>query len=209
MHDHTLKQSAQADYLGVTLQNDLKWNTHIQTIVNKSNKTLGMLRRHLWKDPPKTKELAYQALVRSRLDYCAPVWDPHTQNLIYSLEMVQRRAARYILGIYDPYASVSEMIKQLKWCTLAQRREQQRLLLFYKTVNNLVAVEKSKYLSQYSGRSRHFNSQSFHKPPSTCDVHKFSFFPRTIPTWNALPDLIVSAPSVEAFRQSLLNHTSV
>lgn len=45
-------------------------------MVNKSNKTLGMLRRHLWKAPPKTKELAFQALVRSRLDYCAPIWDP-------------------------------------------------------------------------------------------------------------------------------------
>ena len=114
MHDHVLTKTTQSDYLGVTLQNDLKWNSHIHNVTNKSNRVLGMLRRHLWKAPPKTKELAVQALVRSRLSYCAPIWDPHTQSHINQIEMVQRRAARYVLGIYDPYASVSNMFTQLE-----------------------------------------------------------------------------------------------
>ena len=161
-----------------------------------------------YKAPPKTKELAVQALVRSRLSYCAPIWDPHTQSHINQIEMVQRRAARYVLGIYDPYASVSNMFTQLNWYPLSFHRERQRLILLYKIVNNLVAVDISQYTSAYTGRSRHFNSHSLHIPHSSCNIHKYSFFPRTIPVWNALPNSVVSAPSVDAFKQRLMNHTS-
>ena len=38
-------------YLGVTIANDLKWNTHISNICNKANKTLGFLRRTLFSCP--------------------------------------------------------------------------------------------------------------------------------------------------------------
>ena len=41
----------------------------------------------------------------SQLEYAAPVWDPHTQD-IHKTEMVQRRAARWVLGDYSPYLRV-------------------------------------------------------------------------------------------------------
>ena len=34
-------------YLGVTITNDLKWNTHVRNICIKANRTLGFLRRNL------------------------------------------------------------------------------------------------------------------------------------------------------------------
>ena len=34
-------------YLGVTITNDMKWNTHISNICTKANRTLGFLRRTL------------------------------------------------------------------------------------------------------------------------------------------------------------------
>ena len=40
-------------YLGVTITNDLKWNTHISNICTKANRTLGFLRRTLFLLPPK------------------------------------------------------------------------------------------------------------------------------------------------------------
>ena len=33
--------------LGVTITNDLKWNTHVSNICTKANRTLGFLRRNL------------------------------------------------------------------------------------------------------------------------------------------------------------------
>ena len=52
-------------YLGVTITNDLKWNTHISNVCTKANRTLGFLRRNLYFCPPDVKESAYKGLVRS------------------------------------------------------------------------------------------------------------------------------------------------
>ena len=53
-------------YLGVTITNDLKWNTHINNICTKANRTLGFLRRNLFSCPLDVKEAAYKGLVHPR-----------------------------------------------------------------------------------------------------------------------------------------------
>ena len=56
-------------YLGVTITNDLKWNTHISNICTKANRTLGFLRRTLFSCPQNVKEAAYKSMVRPILEY--------------------------------------------------------------------------------------------------------------------------------------------
>ena len=58
-------------YLGVTITNDLKWNTH-----TKANRTLGFLRRTLFSCPQNVKEAAYKGMVRPILEYGSSVWNP-------------------------------------------------------------------------------------------------------------------------------------
>ena len=87
-------------YLGVTITNDLKWNTHINNICTKANITLGFLRRNLFSCPRDVKEAAYKGLVRPVLEYGSSVWDPHTKCLQEELEKVQNRAARFVTRNY-------------------------------------------------------------------------------------------------------------
>ena len=87
-------------YLGVTITNDLKWNTHINNICTKANRTLGFLRRNLFSCPQDVKEAAYKGLVRPVLEYGSSVWDPHTKCLQEELEKVQNRAARFVTRNY-------------------------------------------------------------------------------------------------------------
>ena len=63
-------------YLGVTITNDLKWNTHISNVCTKANRTLGFLRRNLYSCPPDVKEAAYKGLVRPVLEYGSSVLGP-------------------------------------------------------------------------------------------------------------------------------------
>ena len=64
-------------YLGVTISNDLKWNTHVSNVCTKANRTFGFLRRNLSSCPQDVKEAAYKGLVRPILEYASPVWDQH------------------------------------------------------------------------------------------------------------------------------------
>ncbi|KAK2178351.1 hypothetical protein NP493_546g02034 [Ridgeia piscesae] len=46
--------------------------------------------------PRPVKAYCYQTCIRPTLEYASTVWDPTTKQNIYKLEMVQRRAARYV-----------------------------------------------------------------------------------------------------------------
>ena len=87
----------------------------------------------------KSKCMAYSALVRSGMEYAAPIWDPATQKDISKLETIQRRAARWAKSVfYDRQVSVTKLLHELEWAELADRRKYLRLVLLYKVVNNHV-----------------------------------------------------------------------
>ena len=58
-------------YLGVTVANNLSWNTHAQKIQAKAARTLGVVRRALGKCEQKVKDIAYKQLVRPQLEYAS------------------------------------------------------------------------------------------------------------------------------------------
>ena len=55
--------------------------------------------------------------------------------------MVQRRAARYVLNRYNNTSSVSEMLHELQWDTLEERRKKNRLSIFYKIHNGQTGID--------------------------------------------------------------------
>ena len=111
-------------YLGITITNDLKWNTHVSNICTKANRTLGFLRRNLSACPQDVKESAYEGLVRPVLEYGGSVWDPSSILLQEELEKVQKRAARLVTGnyIYET-GSMTSILEQLKWESLKKKEE--------------------------------------------------------------------------------------
>ena len=133
LHGQTLEVVPSARYLGVDIASDLSWKPHIARITNSANKSLGFLRRNLKAKSPELGEVAYKSIVGPLLEYAAPVWDPHIQEDIQRIEMVQRRAARWVLSDYSPSSSVSDMLGRLGWRTLEQQRADSRLVLFCKS----------------------------------------------------------------------------
>ena len=151
------------------------------------------------------KEISYKTLVRPILEYASPVWDPHQTDQIQQLEKVQRRAARWASHRFRQTSSVEDMLQDLAWPTLQQRRKQARLETFYKYHNNLIHIQ-SKHapapsLSRHSRRQN--NTQTYNIPQSTQEYRKSTFFPRTIPEWNHLPESIVTASSLDQFKSRL------
>ena len=97
MNNIILKSTDQHSYLGICLNHNLSWNPHITQLCNKANRLLGFLHRNLKTSPKHIKEMAYKQLILPLLQYCSTIWDPHQQYLIHKLEMVQHRAARFVL----------------------------------------------------------------------------------------------------------------
>ena len=89
----------------------------------------------------KLRDTAYNSLIRPALEYSCSVWHPHKKSNKDKIEKVQRRAARFVSNNFRRKASVSEMLHNLGWQSLDSRRQDQRLVLFYKIINGLASVE--------------------------------------------------------------------
>ena len=203
LHGQLLKHVDAVKYLGVKITKDLRRNQHIDMVTKKANNSLNFLRRNIRISNPVIKQRAYQTLVRPILEYSQTVWDPYIQQDIKAIEAVQRRAARYVTSRYRRTSSVTNMINQLEWQMLQQRRKAARLTMFYKIHNGLVAVQMPLQPKGRMGKTD--NSCSYDIPCSSADYHKMSFFPRTAREWNNLPESIVTAPSLESFKSRIMN----
>ena len=120
--------------------------------------------------------------MRPTLEHASSIWDPYTKKNINAIEMIQRRAARYVTNRYERYASVTEMLKELQWDSLEERRRRQQLVMFYKIHHNQLEVNKDAYIRQSSNSrpSRYFNNKAYEIPGTGPEYYNNSFFPRAI-----------------------------
>ena len=116
--------------------------------------------------------------------------------------MVQRRAARFVTGIYERYASVSDMLQHLQWDTLENRRNNFRAIAMYKIHNNLVDINSGDLLQPASTITRG-HPLTFKHLQAHVDAFKYSFYPSAIKIWNSLPSEVVLSSNLEQFKNNL------
>ena len=195
-----LQEAQSFSYLGVTISSDLRWNEHVRNVSRKATRTLNFVKRNIYGCSPETKARAYMSLVRPQLEYASSVWDPYTEVLCSELERIQRRAARFVKNDYRHTSSVTGMLEDLDWRSLSHRRQESRLILFFKSVSGKIAIPTS-HLQHPLRNTRHADVLTFIPLSSRINAYKFSFFPRTIVDWNLLPLSTRSETTVESFRQ--------
>ena len=188
------------NYLGLCFTKYLSWNEHINNVCSKANKTLGFLRRNLKISSREIKETAYKTLVRPIMEYAATGWDPLTQANIDSMEAIQRRAARFVLRRYRNTSSVSNMIDELRWPSLQDRRRAARLTMLYKIRHKLVCTNNfTMKLQPAVARQRRGHTYQYVQPRCRTQYQQQSFLPRTIQDWNNLPQTTVEATTIDSF----------
>ena len=107
--------------LGLTMQNNLKWDLHVSEIVTKASKRIHIL-RVLKRNGVSSPHLlqVYFTLVRPLLEYCCPVWHSSlTINLSDKVERVQKCSMRIIY----PNLNYDAALIQAKCSPLSVRRD--------------------------------------------------------------------------------------
>ena len=205
IHNTQIQETTNAKYLGITINNKLSWNTHIDTVCQKGNHTLNFIQQNFGSCNEKVKSNLYKTYVRPVLEYSSSVWDPHTKCNQDKIEMVQRRAARFVKNVpYRDQISITNLIQQLHWTQLSERRAKTKVTLLYKSLNNIVAIPTDHLKLTLSQTRQQYN---FWYPFAHSDVYRYSFFMDTIRLWNKLPSNIKSAPTLTSFQTALSQHT--
>ena len=179
------------------------WTPHVDYIFKKANQKLGFLRHNLRGSPVSSKCLAYTSLVRSGLEYAAPIWDPITDKDSWKIESIQRRAARWAKSTYSPRASVTELLQELGWDDLSNRSKNLRLTLLYKIYYHQVAVDYAELDITHNPRPSRQHEHQIRQLPARKNTFLYSFVTRTIPEWNSLPANTISADSATTFKSQL------
>ncbi len=205
IHGHDLATVKTGKYLGVSISDNLTWNAHIDDKTKKANNTLGFLRRNIARCPKTIKHQCYTSLVRPIVEYASAVWDPHTSKNITQLEAVQRRAARFVVGDYRTTSSTSQMIADLGWQPLEQRRSDARLSMMFRITRGLIDICADPYLRPVTTATRGQSSR-FLLPFCRTDAYRHSFFPAGIRLWNSLPDDVANSATLEDFKAGLARH---
>ena len=205
LHGQALESVTSAKYLGLDISSDLSYNTHISRVTNTAYKTLGFLKRNITTKNEKVKQLAYKSLVRPQVEFASSIWSPHTKANIRKVEMIQRRAVRWVKRDYSPLSSVTAMQDGLGWRTLEHRRIDFRIIMFFKIYHNIVAINLPSYISKPDRYTRHMHPLSLRQIQVSSDYHKWSFFPHCVTLWNTLPVNIVTLPAtnLDQFKQAV------
>jgi len=111
------------------------------------------------------KRLHTEHVYAPRINIVQP-YGTHGRNTSHGIEMVQRSAARYIQNDYHYTSSVTNMLRELKWSTLEQRRNQASLTMLHKIHNRQVNVDhnhltitrNNKFLIPHS-KTKHHNHE--------------------------------------------------
>ena len=197
IHDATLASAKSAKYLGLNITTNLSWNTHIGAVTKKANNINALLSRNISSCPSNIKAKCYTTLVRPILEYASVIWDPVTQKGTKEVEMVQRRAARFVAGDYRTTSSVSRIIERLQWPSLEVRRKRAKVTMLYRVVHQLAEVTVEPLVPTATASTTRGHQFRFQIPHSRLQSHQQSFFPSAIRQWNSLPASVVNATSLE------------
>lgn len=144
-------------------------------------------------------------MVRSRLEYCCPLWNPHKIGDIQNIEAVQKSFTRKIAGMKD--MDYWERLSCLNITSLQRRRERYIIIHVFKIMNNLAPNDLS-----LEGYTNNRLGQKLKTLPLNTKATKYattlmenSFRIQATKLWNILPADTNTIKDLDKFKVSLGN----
>lgn len=160
--------------LGVTFDSKLRFDIHINNTVNKGYRMLGFVTR-ITKDFTNIKclNMLYNSLVRSHLEYCAVVWNPHHTTRIHKIERVQKKFTRHVwFKLRKPYDDYGSRLHFLKMFSLEIRRNYIDFCSLHSMVHDLSSGLSNK-LSYKQGQRTNRREYLFEPEVKRTDFGRF------------------------------------
>jgi hypothetical protein len=196
-----LAWSTETRDLGVIIDSKLSFNTHISSIAHKSHVRARLILKSFASRNANILVKAFITYVRPLLEYCTPVWSPHTQANIDKIESVQRRFTKRIEGLSS--ISYPERLKLLGLESLQIRRLKCDLATCFKIITRVIDVPFNDFFTYSTYLTTRGHCRKLFKQQSRIDVRKFNFSNRIVDIWNNLPSEVVEATNINIFKSRL------
>ena len=145
------------NFLGLNINENLNWKTHINKIAHKLSKSIGILNKLKHFLPLRTKVLLYSSLILLHINFCILAWGHKCERII----KLQKKVLRIIT--LSKYNSHTEPIfKKLKLLKVSDILKLQELKFYYKFTNNKLPyylqnlpIKPNTHIHSHATRSQH------------------------------------------------------
>ena len=203
--DNCIDETETVKDLGIMLDNDMKFTSHINKVVSTVNMKVGWIFRNFNSRDMKILKTLWKSLIQPHIDYCSPLWfSPVNTNTLRNIENLQRRFMRRITGLSE--LNYWQRLKYLKLYSQERRLERYRIIYTWKAIKNI--IPNCGLSTQYSERrGRLVNIKPLNNKCSLriSTVRDGSFFVNGPRLFNSLPSKLRnnSNCSVDTFKKHL------
>ena len=205
-NDNPVHQVQLQQHLGLFLDQKLSFDEHIQCILMKTHKIIGMIKKLQPIIPRAALLTIYKSFLRPHLDYGDVIYDRIFLRIAFNesfqnkLESVQYDAALAITGAIRG-SSREKLYQELGLESLKSRRWYRKLCLFFKLKKN----KHPSYLFDIIPKVLSTRTTRNHNNIPLFNVkHEYfrnSFFPSIVIEWNKLDNNIRNSESLSAFKK--------
>ena len=208
--NNTIKYQHTTKYLGIILDDQLNWKSHITEVNTKITKYIGIFGKVRHLVPKECLISLYYAFIYSRINYGIEMYSQTTAKTIRPLQITQNIVLRklqfksYTSNVNDLYKGFSVLklkdVSRFKLCCFVQR--------YVHDPDKLPSSVKdifTQHCQIHSHETR--NRYDLHAAPmntKTYGCKKVSYLARSC--WNPLPSEIKSIKLVKPFKESLKSH---
>ena len=202
LENNVIKCEENVKLLGVTLDFQLNFNTHVSNICKKASKQLNVLKRigkHLCK---LGKLNIYHSFILSNFNYCPLTWHFCGEANTKKIEKIQERALRFIYSDYS--SSYESLLIKYQLPSLKVRRLRTIALESFKILNNLSPA----YLNDLLTFKKHSYSFRYQKTVEVPQVRTVkhgsrSFRSAAAKIWNSLPQDLREISTFNVFKNQI------
>ena len=205
----SISATDQIKFLGLTLDQSLNFKPHINSVLNKLSKSIGVIYRLNQYLPSQTLLMLYYSLIYPYLNYGIESWYNVTTTMSEKVLILQKRAIRSVYKI--PYnGSTKTYFKQHNILRLPEIFSFKISSMFVKYVND--ESIKNDYISSllqlnsdiHSHNTR--NRNNFSVPFFRRSASKSCFIYQSLTYWNSLPQSLKQKKNHANFNHLLKKH---
>jgi hypothetical protein len=197
-----VKEVTTHKHLGLTFNTTLTWSDHINTTITKAGRCVGLLRKISRQVPRECLETLYKSMIRPIIEYAGVVFDGCADIHSNRLENIQRQAALACSSAYK-HTNHEDLLQELGWPPLSDRRTHHRLNLMYKIQKGLAPEYLKGRCPPLTNERTIYNlrtGMNITTPLPKTVTYQKSFFPQSIKDWNNLPQQTRESTSLSSFK---------
>jgi hypothetical protein len=201
LDSHPITHTKTAKDLGVTVDSDLKFKSHIKDIVTRANQRCSLIHRCFLSRDPSNLTRAYKVYVRPLLEYASTIWSPSSVAQIIDIESVQRRFTKRVPGCCN--LNYADRLTRLNLQSLEHRRLINDLTMCFNIIKGNNCLNNSEFFTLNQNKSLRGHQFKLSVPNTKLNTRRSFFSERIVSPWNSLPSDIVSSPSIKSFKSHL------